>query len=353
MISLKPYVQHILRNLEMTPSLKASMIMAMALCMHFYGFEMARAASIALLAADDIGLGSGALSFTVAVGSPISASVLYLYARSIKKNGPRLTLLASNIGCLLLLFLMATACGSLRGQWGQAVVLLFYCFREIYVSLLSTQHWSFIASVLDSKTSSYLVSFSGVVSVASAVGSMSVEGLVSLGGVRALLFMAFLSCGMSFGLAEMATFTAPPNLATHSRLDGQKRQRDKPSSSSSSSHHKGPKETKSAHNTEGTVSSSNNSSSHSLEKAVGQSSISSSATATAATAVATTTATTTKKNDRRNLGFMRESFDLLMKHDTLQLLFIEALVHQACGNMLNMMFHDGLRTGVPLDSVSN
>jgi hypothetical protein len=39
-----------------------------------------------------------------------------------------------------------------------------------------------------------------------------------------------------------------------------------------------------------------------------------------------------------------------MKHDTLQLLFVEALVHQACSNMLNMMFHDGLRLGVPLDS---
>ena len=332
--------------------------MAMALCMHFYGFEMARAASIALLAADDIGLGSGALSFTVAVGSPISATVLYLYARSIKKNGPRLTLLASNVGCLLLLFLMAMACGSLRGQWGQAVVLLFYCFREIYVSLLSTQHWSFIASVLDSKTSSYLVSFSGVVSVASAVGSMSVEGLVSLGGVRALLIMAFLSCGMSFGLAEMATFTAPPNLTTHSRLDGQKRHRERSSSSSSSSsaaaaHHKGPKDTKSTHTTTGgTVSSSNHSSSHSLEKAVGQSSVSSSSATTTTTTAASATATT-KKSDRKSLGFMRESFDLLMKHDTLQLLFIEALVHQACGNMLNMMFHDGLRTGVPLDSVTN
>ena len=351
MNSLKPYVQHILRNLEMTPSLKASMIMAMALCMHFYGFEMARAASIALLAADDIGLGSGALSFTVAVGSPISASVLYLYARSIKKNGPRLTLLASNIGCVMLLFLMAMACGSLRGQWGQAVVLLFYCFREIYVSLLSTQHWSFIASVLDSKTSSYLVSFSGVVSVASAVGSMSVEGLVSLGGVRALLIMAFLSCGMSFGLAEMATFTAPPNLATHSRSDGQKRHRDRPSTAASSSssaaaaHHKGPKDTKSTHTTEGTVPSSNHSSSHSLEKTVSQGSASSSS--------ATTAAAATSVVKKKNLGFMRESFDLLMKHDTLQLLFIEALVHQACGNMLNMMFHDGLRTGVPLDSVTN
>ena len=281
------YIKHILRGVELTPSLKATLAMTSALCCHFFGYEMARAASIALLAAkDDIGLGSGALSFTVAVGSPISASVLYLYARSIKKNGPRLTLLASNMGCVLLLFLMALACGSLRGIWGQSAVLLFYCFREIYVSLLSTQHWSFIASVLDSKSSSYLVSIAGIVSVASAVGGCTVEAVVSLGGVRALLIMAFLSCAGSFFMAEVATFNAPLN----------------------------------------------------IRMVVKQKEVSSNGK---------DTATTEKK---KSSGFMRESFQLLMKHDTLQLLFCEALVHQSCSNMLNMMFHDGLRLNVPSDS---
>ena len=282
------YIKHILRGVEMTPSLKATLAMTSALCCHFFGYEMARAASIALLAAkDDIGLGSGALSFTVAVGSPVSASVLYLYARSIKKNGPRLTLLASNMGCVLLLFLMALACGSLRGIWGQSAVLLFYCFREIYVSLLSTQHWSFIASVLDSKSSSYLVSIAGIVSVASAVGGCSVEAVVSLGGVRALLIMAFLSCAGSFFMAEVATFNAPINI----RMVVKQKE-------VNSTNGKDP-------------------------------------------------ATTEKK---KSAGFMRESFQLLMKHDTLQLLFCEALVHQSCSNMLNMMFHDGLRHNVPSDS---
>ena len=279
------YIKHILRGVVFTPSLKATLAMTSALCCHFFGYEMARAASIALLAAkDDIDLGSGALSFTVAVGSPVSASVLYLYARSIKKNGPRLTLLASNLGCVLLLFLMALACGSLRGIWGQCAVLLFYCFREIYVSLLSTQHWSFIASVLDSKSSSYLVSIAGIVSVASAVGGCTVEAVVSLGGVRALLIVAFLSCAGSFIMAEVATFNAPISIRMVVKQ----------------------KETNST--------------------------------------------TTTEKKKSAGPGFMRESFQLLMKHDTLQLLFCEALVHQSCSNMLNMMFHDGLRHNVPSDS---
>jgi len=187
--------------------LMPSIAMASALCFHFFGYECSRAASIALLAAKDIGLGSGALSFTVAVGSPISAMVLFLYARSIKRNGPRVTLLVSNICCTFLLFLMSVSCGSLKGVWGQSAILLFFCFREIYVSLLSTQQWSFIASVLNSKTSNYLVTFAGVVSVASAVGGCAVEYLVSLGGVRALLISAFVSCALSFLCAEVATFS--------------------------------------------------------------------------------------------------------------------------------------------------
>jgi hypothetical protein len=36
----------------MSPSLTASFFMASALCFHFFGYEMARAASIALLAAE-------------------------------------------------------------------------------------------------------------------------------------------------------------------------------------------------------------------------------------------------------------------------------------------------------------
>ena len=315
-------------SIELTPALKSSGSMALALCCHFYGYEMARAASIALLAAKDVGLGTGALSFTVAVGSPISAAILYLYARSIKKNGPRLTLLGSNLGCVLLLFLMALVCGSLRGPWGQTVVLLFYCFREIYVSLLSTQHWSFIASVLDSKASGYLVSFSGVVSVASAFGGCSVEALVSLGGVRALLIMAFLSSAASFVLAEVATFHAQP--AVRAGPEGIRRH---------SSHGKDAtaavttNEASAAVTTNGALSS---------NKPIALSVSSSSSTASPSK--------TSKKSDRKSFGFLRESFGLLMKHETLRMLFAEALVHQACANMLNMMFHDGLRTRVPLDS---
>jgi hypothetical protein len=264
----------------------ASFFMAAALCFHFFGYEASRAASISLLAAEDTGLGSGALSISVAVGSPISAVVLFLYARSIKKNGPRFTLLVSNICCTFLLGLMSVACGFLKGFWGQSIVLLFFCFREIYVSLLSTQQWSFIASVLDIKTANYLVSFAGIVSVASAVGGCCVEMIVRLGGVRALLVMAFISCGFSFICAEIANYLATSVHELSTGMEGEQNGIDQEKSEKDE-----------------------------MKKGFG-------------------------------LGFWRKSCVLLMKHETLQFLFVEALIHQCCSNMLNMMFYDGLRTGI-------
>jgi hypothetical protein len=301
-----------------TSPLMPSIAMASALCFHFFGYECSRAASIALLAAKDIGLGSGALSFTVAVGSPISAMVLFLYARSIKRNGPRVTLLVSNICCTFLLFLMSVTCGSLKGVWGQSAILLFFCFREIYVSLLSTQQWSFIASVLNSKTSNYLVTFAGVVSVASAVGGCAVEYLVTLGGVRALLISAFVSCALSFLCAEVATFSTV-NIQGFVGDGGNKKH------FSSFSQEK----------TKDIIAGTN-------VKKVDVDKINFIGESTENKKIEENVENEVKKETK---GFWRKSFKLLIKHKTLQLLFVEAVVHQCCSNMLNMMFYDGLRTG--------
>ena len=69
----------------------AALTMAVALALLFLGYESSRAASIALLAAKGTGLGSEALPFAVALGSPAGAFVLYFYTRSIKKKGPKHT----------------------------------------------------------------------------------------------------------------------------------------------------------------------------------------------------------------------------------------------------------------------
>ena len=52
--------------------------------------------------------------------------------------------------------------------------------------------------------SSSLVSFAGIVSISSAVGSVSVEWLVKIGGVKALLITSLITTLLSFAFAEIA-----------------------------------------------------------------------------------------------------------------------------------------------------
>ena len=125
-------------------------------------------------------MGSEALSYTVFVGFPASALVFYLYAKSIQAYGPRFTLRVSEIACCAQLIFMICIHNSLTsgGVWTQVAVIGFYAYREIYVTLLSTQQWSFIASALTASTSTYIVSFAGIVSMSSALGKSVVNVLL-------------------------------------------------------------------------------------------------------------------------------------------------------------------------------
>ena len=288
-------------------SLSSAFSQAIGLCFHFFGYECARAASIALLSANEIGLKSEALPLTIAVGSPASALVLYLYARSIKTNGTKFTQRISSIFCIISFIFVITFFSSLNGNFGKVVVVCFYAYREIYCTLISTQQWSYIASVLDKTTSSYLVKFAGAVSIASAIGGCAVEQLVKIGGVLGLLIAA-LVCTIISLLAAEISYVLNKSETTD-------------------------KETK-------------------LKNSNGE--------------VNSDIPTTTQSNDDKeinNLKSRRSSFksnssstsvwldgwEMMLKNDMLQMLFAEALIHQVCANMLNLMFHDGLRFSIPND----
>ena len=286
--------------------IRAASAMCSSLCCHFFGYECARAASIALLASKEAGLGTQALSLTVVVGSPLSALTLYLYARSIKKNGALFTQRVSNILCILGLSLILLVSQSLNTTVGQTAVILFYTFREIYVSLLSTQQWSFIASILDKSTSSYIVTFAGIVSTASALGGCFVEVLVAYGGVTSLLAMSLFSCVFSYVWVEAAYF-----------LKG-----DSENNNSAAS--------KNTENNDSNNSNDMKTDSSNDEK---------------------DKKTITPKEEIIKKGYFssgvtQDFINLMLKYRTLQLLFIEAIVHQCSANMLNLMFHDGLRMGI-------
>lgn len=236
---------------------------------------------------------------TIIVGSPASALVLYAYTKSIKRLGSRLTLRISNAACLLMFLFMCAFCGRVKGLSGKCIVVVFYALREIYVSLISSQQWAFISSSLDKSTSSYLVSFSGVVSVASAVGGCTVEQLVTVGGVRGLLITALVATVIGLIAAE----TASSILASHHAELAEAAKNN-------------PKLASARNSTDNLQAFANKS----------------------------TPATSPVPTERKKTGFWQDSWSLICGHSILQLLFFEALTHQTTTNHLNLMFHNGLRT---------
>lgn len=273
----------------------------------------------------ETGLGNEALPLTVAVGGPASAVVLYLYTKSIKRLGSRLTLRLSNIFCLLMFFFMFLYCGRVKGLTGKIVVVFFYALREIYVSLLSSQQWAFISTTLDKSTASYLVSFSGVVSVASAIGGCTVEQLVEVGGVRGLLFTALAATVVGSICAE----TASTIVESDAKAKAAEQQKEIAAAGCSPTAATDCVQTKSTSN-EANASQVNaniqsNSSSNHHSHAVA--------------------------HQKKKGGFWRDSWNLVRSHTILQLLFFEAVTHQTCTNMLNIMFHNGLRTSTVPDDV--
>ncbi len=257
-----------------------------------------------------MGFGNEALPLTIALGTPISGLILYLYTKSIKSNGSRVTMRISNLVCLLILGMITHFnSGKMTGLFGKVIIITFYAFREIYVSLLSTQQWAFIATSLDKTTSSYIVTFSGVVSIASAIGGFAVEQLVKIGGVQTLLLSSCLCVLACFVLGEIAFQMRPHEINVFS--------------------------------------------SPAAAAVPSDDSVVSDATGkdTASSSVRSNASADTSQTSKKKSNFMLDSWNLIWKHRILQLLLVEGVVHQLCTNMLNMMFLNGLRKEVAEDSV--
>jgi ATP/ADP translocase len=205
---------------------------------------------------------------------------------------------------------MVSYCNNLNGFSGKCAVIVFYALREIYISLLSSQQWAFISTTLDKSTSTYLVSFSGIVSVASAIGGCTVENLVSLGGVKGLLLTSLVATVIGLLTSEIASAMALKYQKERELLNAQKQ------AAGLSPYHT-PKQ-----------------SSENLIKL---------AKNTSTKFLLTKNQSATKHAQKQKQGFWKDSWELFCNYPILQILFFEAITHQTCTNMLNIMFHNSLR----------
>lgn len=146
--------------------------------------------------------------------SPVSFVLLLGYGATISRLGPLAALKVTTLGCAAVLFLSGVLIAKLDGIVDASstartitkyLIGALFVFRESYVQLITSQHWSFLSSVLTPKQSSrWFAPISGLTSVTSAVAATSVGKMSQVLGLSGVLIVAGVVLGASLILGEVA-----------------------------------------------------------------------------------------------------------------------------------------------------
>jgi hypothetical protein len=128
--------------------------MAVAMSLHFGGYEFIRNSCLSLFTSTETGFSSAA-AFPLANGliSPFSIFLLYGYGQQLQRSGPRTALWNTTLGSIVFIIAVTTALYAcqhlgLPKTVGKAIVGLTFLFQSSYQHLLYTQQWSFVGSVV-------------------------------------------------------------------------------------------------------------------------------------------------------------------------------------------------------------
>ena len=212
--------------------------MALAMSLHFFGYEFARSATLTLFTSSKTGFTSSiSLPLALACVCPASLTLLYVYTACLDKFGPSVALRYTSLLCVSILASFAAIVNSwsklgLSKQTVKYLVGVLFVFREAYVQLLSTQYWSFIGSVLtkqevserserielirqktnkfvwhllrSAQGATWFAPIAGVSSLSSALAGYCLGPMVTRWGLSPLLLTSALSILCSLFFAERA-----------------------------------------------------------------------------------------------------------------------------------------------------
>jgi hypothetical protein len=218
------------------PRYRAVLWMSLSLTVHLAGYELSRAAVMALFTSDGLGFdnggGGGLSALPMAVGfvSPFSIGLLWFYGTTLDRGGPSYALRTHTLicaGCQIasgwalkafddrLLSIpdddefSARAITDVTAQWSRALLFLLFVFQNAYVQLLYNQHWAFISSVLTPEEGTRVFApIAGLGSIGSTLAAGMVSALVGRLGLIGLLHLAGASFVISAVLADVAFGTA-------------------------------------------------------------------------------------------------------------------------------------------------
>eukprot|EP00978_Attheya_sp_CCMP212_P046474 scaffold394564_cov51-Attheya_sp.AAC.2 len=173
--------------------------MTTAMALHFFGYEFARSGSLTLFTSEGTGFsGTSAFPLAMACVSPSSVLLLMLYGRQLDQNGPRTTLRVTSLFSAALLSISGVAIRLLSNSSDAGSLLLSRCivwvlfvFQNCYATLLYTQYFSFMGSVMTPEQgATWFAAIAGVSSVASTIAAAGLSTLVYKVGVPGLLLAA-------------------------------------------------------------------------------------------------------------------------------------------------------------------
>ena len=153
--------------------------------------------------------------------SPVSFVLLLFYGSVLEKLGPLVALKRTTLGCASVLGVSSILISKLDSQIIEGdtstsssnnlavltryIVGALFVFRESYVQLITSQHWSFISSVLTpNQSSTWFAPISGLTSVTSALAAMGVGKLSAAWGLQGVLGVAAVVLGGSVVFGEAA-----------------------------------------------------------------------------------------------------------------------------------------------------
>lgn len=210
-------------GISITPQALATLSMATCMSLHYLAYSLARPATMTLFTSSRLGFGNSvsAYPFAMTFISPMSFLLLLFYGSVLNKQGPYLALKSTTVGCAAVLGLCGALIAKLdplvESNAGLALLTRYtvgalFVFRESYVQLITSQHWSFISSVLTpGQSSTWFAPISGLTSVTSALSAMGVGRLSSLWGLQGVLGVAAIVLGGSVIFGEMAYSIADKN----------------------------------------------------------------------------------------------------------------------------------------------
>lgn len=199
--------EELVEPFKLSPKAKSVLSMALGMALHYLGYSFARSVTIALFTSEATGFPKSSFSFPLAnaLVSPTSLFLLMMYGRVLKSYGPRSALKRSTLSCASVIFLASLALSVAKDSdmsWGgfpitKIITAPLFVFRESYVQLLTSQYWSFMASVLTPDQSArWFAPIAGLTSISSAIGGFAVKHLtrrVGLAGTLACTGIALCS----------------------------------------------------------------------------------------------------------------------------------------------------------------